>query len=407
MSKKNPKAAFYQLLDLLPKISAQATDICLLGGTGDGWPARLAFDPSSKLSLTGSAANSKALVDFATTNYGKLIIGFISYDFGRDLHGIRRVKPSDINLPDIYFLAYDNYLQIADGQIENHGQKIILDQKSTEPNLHFLDQKFQPTISQIKYNQLFKQTKNHIKAGDVYQLNLTHRLRAKSSSQPRSLFSKIARQNQAPMMGYLEAANFQLLSISPERFVSINDGLIKTTPIKGTRSFDKDGSATAKLLADPKEKSELNMIVDLLRNDLGEVSETGSVKINGQRRVQTLTSLVHTYSEISGKLKTDISPIEALLAMFPGGSVTGCPKRRAMQIIDELEPVSRGPYCGSLVCIDPEGNLDSSILIRTIIKQSHDLYLPVGGGIVFDSDKQSEYQETLDKAKSIIAALNI
>ena len=406
MKQKNPKAAFYQLVDMLPKISAQATDICLLGGTGGGWPARLAFDPCSKLSLTGSAADPKALIDFAVANQGKLIIGFLGYDFGRSLHGISQIKPSSLNLPDIYFLAYGNYLQVADGQIENHGQKIVLDQKSSPQSLPFLDQEFQPTISQAKYDQLFERTKNYIKSGDVYQLNLAHRLQAKSKRDPRTLFSKIARHNQAPMMGYLEAADFQLLSVSPERFVSIKDGLIKTTPIKGTRSIDENGSATTKLLADPKEKSELSMIVDLLRNDLGEVSETGSVKINGRRRVQTLTSLIHTYSEISAKLRSDINPIEALLSMFPGGSVTGCPKRRAIQIIDELEPVNRGAYCGSLVCIDPEGNLDSSILIRTIIKKSRDLFLPIGGGIVFDSDKQSEYQETLDKARSIIESLN-
>jgi para-aminobenzoate synthetase component 1 len=147
------------------------------------------------------------------------------------------------------------------------------------------------------------------------------------------------------------------------------------------------------------------MITDLLRNDLAKVSRPGSVKIIEKRSIQKLTSVIHTYSKISAKLNENVSPIEALISMFPGGSVTGCPKKRAMEIIDELEPISRSAYCGSMVCISPDGNLDSSILIRTIIKKGSRLVLPVGGGIVFDSNQENEYQETLDKAASIIDCL--
>lgn len=398
--------AFYSLLSMLPMLDSTAKNVSLLGGTGDGWPARLAFNPYSILNLKSSEATANKLIEFINEHRGKLIIGFISYDFGLQQQGVKTARADDLNLPDIYFLAYDNYIEAADGQIKNVGGPVPLTNRSSKPIGTMLDDNFRATISTDSYNEMFDKIINYIKSGHVYQINLAHRLQATSRQNPRMLFSQMAKNNQASMMGYIEGEKFELLSVSPERFIKTNGALITTAPIKGTRARTGTGDTDEKkLLGDLKEQSELSMITDLMRNDLSKVSRSGSVKITKLRSTQKLTSVVHTFSEITATLKSTTSPIEALLSMLPGGSITGCPKRRAMEIIDELEPAHRGVYCGSMICIDPDGNLDSNILIRTIIKKASKLILPVGGGIVFDSNKKNEYLETLDKAKSIIDSL--
>jgi para-aminobenzoate synthetase component I len=392
------------MLGILPSLDRQARNVVLLGGTGGGWRPCLAYNPCDSLNFDSSSGTTTEIADFIEHNKGKLIVGFISYAFGCRLQGISNKKRDDPSEPGVHFLAYDNFLLETDGQIKSYGQPALMSSSRHKSEEALLSQNFRETISKNEYSKLFDKTIEYIKAGHIYQLNLSHRLTARSSQNPRILFSKLAKDNLAPMMGYFESDNFELLSISPERFVQINGGIIKTTPIKGTRAISGT-AAKEKLLNDPKEKSELSMITDLLRNDLSKVSDAGSVKVTTQRATHTLTSIIHTYSEISAKLRKNIAPIEALISMFPGGSITGCPKRRAMQIINELEIFPRGAYCGSLVCVSPNGNLDSSILIRTIIKKGQELVLPVGGGIVFDSKKDEEYQETMDKAESIIKVL--
>lgn len=395
-----------KLLTMLAKIDSSLTSVSFLGGAGNGWPNRLAFNPSDSLTLKENVATSEKLIDFVAKNKGKLIIGYLSYDFGCQLHHIKQTKIDDLSLPDIYFLAYDNYLEETNGQIKSVGKKVVLSDKPTSSDKDILGEKFQKTMPKAKYDKLFDETMNYIKSGHIYQINLSQRLTAKFQNSPRDLFVRIAKNSQASMIGYIESPDFELLSLSPERFIKTQGKSIFTTPIKGTKKLSRGSNhAEKELLNDPKELSELSMITDLLRNDLAGVSEVDSVKITNSRATQKLNNLIHTYSTISARLKNDISPIEALLSMFPGGSITGCPKKRAMQIIEELEPNNRGAYCGSMVCITPDGNLDSNILIRTVIKKNNKLVLPVGGGIVFDSDKDREYQETLDKAQSIIDSL--
>jgi len=193
--------------------------------------------------------------------------------------------------------------------------------------------------------------------------------------------------------------------------VRVRNGMIETFPVKGTRARGAtaadDERLRAELLGSAKEAAELNMITDLLRNDLGRVCTAGSVKVAAAREVMETPTVMHTYSHVTGALRADVQPIEALLSMFPGGSVTGCPKKRAMEIIDELEPTTRGAYCGSLVAIDPDGRLDSSVLIRTLVQKGDELYLQVGGGIVHRSDLDAEYEESMQKAQGLMRALKV
>ncbi|MBW3569129.1 anthranilate synthase component I family protein [Candidatus Parcubacteria bacterium] len=406
MKESSSKIAFDKLLNMLPMLERTTKNVSLLGGTGGGWPARLAFNPCGIITLMGAEAAPDKLIRFINEHKGKLTVGFISYDFGLHRQGVKSAKSDDLNLPDIYFLAYDNYLEAVGDQIKNVGGPVPLTKKSPKTFDAMLDDNFRATISTDSYNEMFDKIISYIKSGHVYQINLTHRLQGASRQNPRVLFSQMAKKNQASMMGYIEGENFELLSVSPESFLKTDGALITTAPIKGTRARTGFGDTDEKkLLGDFKEQSELSMITDLLRNDLAKVSKTGSVRITKLRTTQKLTSVVHTFSEITATLKNGISPIEALLSMLPGGSVTGCPKKRAMEIIEELEPARRGVYCGSLICIDPDGNLDSNILIRTILKKGQKLVLPIGGGIVFDSNKNNEYQETLDKASSITESL--
>lgn len=325
------------------------------------------------------------LEDFIARNKGKHIVGIVSYDLGYELLNIKQTKTDDLGLPDAYFLAFDT------SETPLLGARAAL---QTTP--------FSSTLSRPDYDEAFAKIKQYIYDGDIYQVNLTHRLEASSQNNAWDIFSSVSHRNLGAMAAFLEGSDFEILSFSPEKFITTTGRHIETLPIKGTCLSGEE----AALLASGKETAELNMITDLLRNDLGKICEAGTVNVAAHREIMKLQNISHTFSRITGELKPDISPIGALLSMFPGGSITGCPKKRAMEIIDELEQTTRSAYCGCMVTIDPDGNLDSSILIRTIIKKGSRLVLPVGGGIVHDSRQNDEYQETLAKAQPIIAALS-
>ncbi|EKD63769.1 MAG: hypothetical protein ACD_51C00203G0002 [uncultured bacterium] len=265
---------------------------------------------------------------------------------------------------------------------------------------------FHPEMSKRNYDNAFKKIQKYILDGDIYQVNLTHRLVADFNGNHADLFCKILETNPAPFAAYLDYGDLQVLSASPERFLKLENGKIYTCPIKGTRPRGQTPAEDIKLrdelIASKKEEAELNMITDLLRNDIGQVSEIGSVRVARHRAIQKCPTVWHTYSEITGKLRDDLSAVDLLRACFPGGSITGCPKKRAMEIIEELEPVKRSIYTGAIGYIDASGNMDTSIVIRTLAARDGKLFLSVGGGIVADSTCESEYEETLDKAKSFL-----
>jgi para-aminobenzoate synthetase component 1 len=249
----------------------------------------------------------------------------------------------------------------------------------------------------------------YIRAGDCFQVNLSQRLLTAATLPPLELYRRLRERNPAPFAAFFDLGDFALVSASPERFLKVTDGFVETRPIKGTRprsdTPDADAALRRELLASAKDRAENVMIVDLLRNDLGRVCAYGSVEVAALCRLESHPTVHHLVSEVHGRLRPEMGPIDLLRAAFPGGSVTGAPKVRAMQIINELEPTARGPYCGSLAWIGFDGAMDSSILIRTFTLGRGWTQFPVGGGIVADSDPEAEYAETLHKAEGLLRAL--
>lgn len=404
------------VVDLILRLDNYSHVAATLGSDEDSWTARVAWEADDVFKNREDAEVNEDLKSFIDRNTAKkrLIVGYVSYDYGYFLQGIKKSKSNSLNLPHLYFCAYDNFVEkTIDGfkviyknpRFEDSFRKILASEPHEKKHKKI---SFEVNNDLEKYEEMFDKIKNYIRKGHVYQLNLTHQLKATSQIEPEIIMGRLARKNVAKMMSYFDTGEFSIISMSPERFIKTSGRHIETLPIKGTgrRTESEDTAVLAGLLASEKERSELNMITDLLRNDLSKVCEAGSVRVELERGVQKLSKVFHTYSKIAGALKSSLSPIEALLSMSPGGSITGCPKKRAMEIIDELEEESRGIYCGSMVMIDPDGNLDSSILIRSIIKKGEQIRLQVGGGIVFDSKLSDEYQEGLDKASSLQNALS-
>jgi para-aminobenzoate synthetase component 1 len=251
---------------------------------------------------------------------------------------------------------------------------------------------------------------DYIRAGDVFQVNLSQRLLAPLTEHPLDLYGRLRQVSPSPYGCYFDAGEFQILSSSPEQFLQLSPtGEVVTRPIKGTRPRGKTPEEDAALLRDlmtnPKDRAENVMIVDLMRNDLGRVCEYGSVTVPKVCEVESHNYVHHLVSEVRGQLAKGKNAFDLLRACFPGGSVTGAPKVRAMEIIAELEPTARGPYCGSVGWIGFDGAMDSNILIRTMTAGKGWLQFPVGGGIVADSDPEREYEETLHKAAGMLKAL--
>jgi para-aminobenzoate synthetase component 1 len=251
----------------------------------------------------------------------------------------------------------------------------------------------------------------YIRAGDIFQANLSQQLSASWNASAVDLFLRVRERNPAPFSGLLDAGDFAVISASPERFLKVDStGHVETRPIKGTRRRSQSPIAdlytAGELSASVKDRSENVMIVDLLRNDLSRSCATGSVRVTGLCEVERFETVLHLVSTVEGRLRHGCDVWDLLAGCFPGGSVTGAPKIRAMQIIAELEQAARGAYCGSLFAMGPRGDFDSSILIRTITLKSGLARFPVGGGIVADSNPLDEYRETLHKASGLLRCLH-
>lgn len=265
-------------------------------------------------------------------------------------------------------------------------------------------------FASAKYRDAVADCVEYIRAGDVFQVNLSQRLLRKSICNPEQLALHLRAENPAPFAGYADFGRTQVISCSPERFLNLNDGLIEARPIKGTRPRLSDpfaDSGMAELLQQSeKDRSENVMIVDLLRNDLSRVARSNSVTVSQLCELEKYHSVWHLVSVIQARMASGQSASDLIAATFPGGSITGAPKIRAMEIIAELEPTVRGPYCGSLGYLSFAGDLDLNILIRTITSCDGWWQLPVGGGIVADSNPQLEEQETWHKAEGILRAID-
>jgi para-aminobenzoate synthetase component 1 len=251
---------------------------------------------------------------------------------------------------------------------------------------------------------------DYIHAGDCFQINLAQRLLYPAGIPPLELYRRLRERNSATFSGYFDLGDFIIASASPERFLHVERGEVETRPIKGTRprgaTPQEDASRLKELLTSAKDRAENIMIVDLLRNDLGRVCHYGSIQVPAVCRVETYPYIHHLVSEVRGELRKGLGPVDLLRAAFPGGSVTGAPKIRAMEIIAELEPSARGPYCGSLGYIGFDGCMDTNILIRTFTIGRGWIQFPVGGGIVADSVPELEYEETWHKAQGLLRALH-
>ena len=254
-----------------------------------------------------------------------------------------------------------------------------------------------------------EQAQRYIRAGDIYQVNLAQRLSAPTQFSGWEMFERLLEVSPAPFAAYLDCGEFQVASSSPELFLRLSGPHITTRPIKGTRprSADptRDAQLTYELQTSPKEMSELVMITDLLRNDLGRVCEYGSVQVPELVRLERYPQVQHLVSTVEGRLRADVTHFAAFASCFPGGSITGAPKFRAMEIIDELEPVTRGPYCGCHGYLGFNRESQLSITIRTAVRQADRTHFHVGAGIVADSVPAAEYDETLAKARGFLAAL--
>jgi para-aminobenzoate synthetase component 1 len=264
-------------------------------------------------------------------------------------------------------------------------------------------------FDRVGYEAAVRRTIDYIHAGDCFQVNLSQRLLAPLHEHPLALYGRLRKLNPAPFAAYFNLGDFQILCASPERFFHLSNGEVETRPIKGTRPRGKtsaeDEAFRGDLSKNPKDRAENVMIVDLLRNDLGKVCEYGSVQVPQVCEVESFQYVHHLVSIVRGKMRSGLGPLDLITAAFPGGSVTGAPKVRAMEIIAELEPTARGPYCGCLGWIGFDGSADMNILIRTFTAGRGWLQFPVGGGIVADSDPAREYEETLHKAAGLLQAL--
>jgi para-aminobenzoate synthetase component 1 len=265
------------------------------------------------------------------------------------------------------------------------------------------------------YVKMFEKIKRYIYDGDVYQINFSQRFECDYSARPIELFGWQNYYNPSPCAGYIDGGDFHIVSASPEIFITVGDGVISTKPIKGTRPrVNESANSQAKqvnaknfeqLVNSEKEQAELNMIVDLERNDIARICKAGTRHVAQPRTIESYPTVFHAVATVAGELREEITFCDVLGAMFPGGSITGAPKIRSMEIIDETEPTARGVYTGSIGFIGVDGSMCLNIAIRTIIIKNQKAYAQTGGGIVADSDPEAEWQETITKARALLAGI--
>ncbi|WKY47989.1 aminodeoxychorismate synthase component I [Eubacteriaceae bacterium ES3] len=357
-------------------------------------------------------------------------VGYFGYDLCHHIERIPRTAVDDVKVPDCFMGFYDGIL-IVDHQtnktwlaalgIEEDPQDLIdrlkikvelAEKRSKEemPQLTLNEElAFKGNFTKEGYMDALDAIHEYIRAGDIYQTNLTQRFQCELQLSPLELYGVLRKINPAPFASFLDFGEGQIVSSSPERFIKVVDRAIETRPIKGTmprgKTPQEDAGNRKCLENSEKDKAELLMIVDLQRNDVGKICKSGTVKVPELYKLETYETVFHLVSTVVGQLKDDISPVDCVKATFPGGSITGAPKIRAMEIIDELEPTQRNIYTGSIGYLGFNGDLDLNIVIRTIVCKDGEGYFQVGGGIVWDSDNQLEYEETYHKGKALFEAL--
>lgn len=349
-------------------------------------------------------------------------VGYYAYDLGRRFEVIPTIASKDIEIPEMAqglytrALVFDKttssyYLICPEPQRDTIEQELHAKVASNHVKETFsLTTDWQANISKAQYGEKFDSVQRYLKEGDCYQINLTQRFSAKYSGNEFSAYLTLRHANRAPFSAFMRFDDFAVLSVSPERFLQVNNSQVETKPIKGTlpRSTDQktDQALAQQLLQSEKDRAENLMIVDLLRNDISRACIVGSVKVPKLFDVESFPAVHHLVSTVVGQLAEDKNALDLLRGAFPGGSITGAPKIRAMEIIDELEPQRRSLYCGSIGYISACGNMDTSITIRTLVCEQQNIHCWAGGGIVADSNVDAEYQESLDKVNKILPILS-
>ena len=371
--------------------------------------------------------------------------GYLGYEMGRYVERLPGRAPHRTHLPDLRLAFHDAVLicdavhrtwRLAclefDDPPEGAGRAAEALRRVVRQAAHAREQAFPtpaetadgrplpavtatPDFQPDSYRRAVARCVEYIAAGDIFQVNLSQRFGVQNAPPPAAIYRALRSRNPAWYAAYLgfiaQSRPCAILSSSPELFLRVREDRVTTRPIKGTRRRGGDGRADAaaasELLASEKDNAELAMIIDLLRNDLGRVCRYGSVRVVEPRRLETHPTVFHLVGTVEGRLRAGVGPAELLRATFPGGSITGAPKIRAMEIIDELEPAARGVYTGCIGCVGVNGSAEWNIAIRTIVWDDSTAHVQVGGGIVADSSPDGEYQETLDKARAMLEAIGM
>ncbi|MDY4079282.1 MAG: aminodeoxychorismate synthase component I [Clostridium sp.] len=349
-------------------------------------------------------------------------IGYFSYDIGRTIEVLPSTAKKKLEIPDAIFNFYNNLIifdlqnkktfisSLGMGEeIEDIEEKLKDYKDISEPNIVESNNKFISNFEKEDYEKEISKLREYIRSGDVYIANMTRQVWCYNKEDSFSIYEKLRSINKAPFSVYMNFKDFQVISSSPERFLYVKDGIVHTRPIKGTRPRGKNSLEDMKnrkaLENSEKDKAELLMIVDLERNDLSKVCKPNSVKVTELFKIEEYATVFHLVSTIEGELENGVSAVKCIRECFPGGSITGAPKIRAMEIIEELEKIRRNLYTGSIGYFDLRGNCDFNIVIRTIIKKDDKAYFGVGGGITWDSKEEDEWFETIDKGKALMRVL--
>jgi para-aminobenzoate synthetase component 1 len=344
-------------------------------------------------------------------------VGAFGYDLGQHLERLPHRAEDDLDFPDLVLGFYDEVTCIA-GTASKVSLTTPARRRAIEPGLYrelfgggTSTARKGATFTRDEYLAAVARILEYIAAGDVYQVNLSQRFHATSDAGAFEIYQRLRAASPAPYAAFLSFGRRALLSASPEGFLELRDRRIVTRPIKGTRrrgaTPEEDARLGQELQASPKDDAELAMIVDLERNDLGRVCEPGSIRVTAPKVLEQHPTVHHLSAAVEGRLRGDLGAVDVLRAAFPGGSITGAPKIRAMEIIDELEPTRRAFYTGAIGALGFDGSMNLSIAIRTVHADGADYYYQAGGGIVADSDPAAEYQETLIKASAMAKALGV
>ncbi|MFP7472399.1 anthranilate synthase component I [Niallia taxi] len=357
-------------------------------------------------------------------------VGYVGYDNIRQYENIGPEAKDELKLPDVHLMFFEDFVifdhleqtvylvaspltdETTEEQLKNRleTRKQEIQSQYTESTEDVQLSAFKATVTKEEFVEKVNKAKQYIAEGDIFQVVPSQRMSADIKGSSFSYYRKLRVKNQSPYMYYLDFVDYAIVGSSPESLIKASDGTVITNPIAGTRprgaTPEEDIELEADLLQDEKELAEHKMLVDLARNDVGKVSHFGSIKVEKYMKVEKYKHVMHIVSEVSGQIKDNQSSVDALISCLPAGTVSGAPKIRAMQIINELEGVKRGIYSGAVGYFSQNGNMDFALAIRTMIIKDDKAYIQAGAGIVYDSVPEKEYEETIHKLKVFLEGLS-